>query len=493
MTGRELSPRVTEALSERDLLVVSNRQPYSHSYEDGEVCVSQPAGGLTAGLDPVMQRAEGTWIAWGDGDADFEVTEKGVVEVPPNDPSYTLSRVELSDEDLEGYYYGYSNQALWPLCHGMVYPARCDGQDFERYCAVNRRFANEIIEQAGSDSLIWFQDYHFALAPRIVRDELQDALLTQFWHIPWPAPSTFRICPQAEPLLRGLLANDLLVFHVPEYVENFLDCVGERVPDAVIDREQRTVAHEGTTTTVRAFGLGIDAERTEELARKSEVWSDLAKRYGIADQTVAVGVDRLDYTKGIPERIDAVERFFEDNPEWMEEFTYIQNGSASRSEIESYEYLQKRVDTAIERVNDRFGSDDWQPVVRVDEMLTEEELYALYRHSDLALVSALCDGMNLVAKEYVASQIDDDGVLLLSEFAGVHEELGDHAITINPYDTQAFAEAIERALSLSGEECHERMAAQRTHVQEYDMLKWMDDVLDALLTCETERESAKHA
>lgn len=493
MTGRELSPQVTEALSSRDLLVVSNRQPYSHNYDDDEITVSRPAGGLTAGLDPVMQRAEGTWIAWGDGDADFEVAEEGIVEVPPDDPSYTLSRVELNDEDIEGYYYGYSNQALWPLCHGMVYPTRCDGRDFERYRAVNRRFGETVIEQAGEDGLIWFQDYHFALTPRIVRDELPNTLLTQFWHIPWPAPSVFRICPQAEPLLRGLLANDLLVFHIPAYVENFLDCVRETIPDAVIDRERQTIAYDGVTTTVRAFGLGIDAERTEELASESGVWPDLAKRYGIADQTIAVGVDRLDYTKGIPERIDAIERFFEEHPDWRGEFTYVQNGSVSRGEIAAYAFLQKRVGAAIERVNDRFGNEDWQPIIRIDEMLTEEELYALYRHSDLALVSALCDGMNLVSKEYVASQIDDNGVLLLSSFAGAHEELGDHAVSINPYDTQAFAEAIGRALTLPEAERHERMAAQRERVHEYDLLRWMDDVFDALLSCETERESAKHA
>lgn len=484
MSDRQLSPRVLEALSERDLVVVSNRQPYSHNYEDGEVTVSRPAGGLTAGIDPVMRRTEGTWIAWGDGDADFEVAEDGRVRVPPDDPAYTLSRVELSESDLEGYYYGYSNQALWPLCHGMIYPVRCDGRDFERYRAVNHRFAEAVTEEADEGSLIWFQDYHFGLAPRFVRDELPESLLTQFWHIPWPTADTFEVCPQADPLLDGLLANDLLVFHIPEYVENFLDCVERGVPEASVDREQRTIRRNGRTTTVRAFPLGIDAERTAELANESGIWPDLAERYGIDDVTVALGVDRLDYTKGIPERIDAIERFFEENPEQRGEFTYVQNGSTSRSEIESYEYLQKRVDTAIGRVNRRFGAGDWQPIVRIDEMLPEEELYALYRHSDLALVSALRDGMNLVAKEYVASQLDDDGVLLLSEFAGAHEELGEGAVTINPFDTQDFAEAIERALSLSAAEREERMANQRERVGEYDLLAWMNDVLETALACE---------
>ncbi|ELY36502.1 alpha,alpha-trehalose-phosphate synthase (UDP-forming), partial [Halalkalicoccus jeotgali] len=461
MTDRPLSETVLEGLAERDLVVVSNRQPYAHNRDDGEITVSRPAGGLTAGIDPVMQRTEGTWIAWGDGDADFEVAEEGRVRVPPDDPSYTLSRVELSETDLERYYYGYSNQALWPLCHGMIYPVRCDGRDFERYRAVNRRFGEAVVEESDEGSLIWFQDYHFGLAPRFVRQEMPEALLTQFWHIPWPAPKTFAVCPQADALLDGLLANDLLVFHVAEYVENFLECVASVLSEATVDREDGTVEYDGSTTTIQSFPLGIDAERTESLASESGVWTDLAERYGIDGQTVALGVDRLDYTKGIPERIDAIERFFEEYPGRRGEFTYVQNGSASRSEIESYEYLQQRVDTAIERVNRRFGTATWKPIVRIDEMLPEEELYALYRHSDLALVSALRDGMNLVAKEYVASQVDDDGVLVLSEFAGAHEELGDGAVTINPFDTQSFAEAIDRALSLPTEERNERMAAQR--------------------------------
>ncbi|WP_122090619.1 alpha,alpha-trehalose-phosphate synthase (UDP-forming) [Halalkalicoccus subterraneus] len=488
MSDRELSGPVSSALAERDLLVVSNRQPYAHNYEDGEITVSRPAGGLTAGLDPVMRHAEGTWIAWGDGDADFEAADDGRVEVPPDDPSYTLSRVELSEADLEGYYYGYSNRALWPLCHGMIFPARCDGRDFERYRAVNRRFAETTAEQANEESLIWFQDYHFALAPRFVRQEVPNALVGQFWHIPWPAFETLRVCPQADSLVDGLLANDLLVFHTEEYVENFLDCVTALLPDATVDRETATVAYEGLETTVRAFPLGIDTDRTERLADTEDVWPAVAERYGIADKTVAVGVDRLDYTKGIPERLDAIERFFEEHPDRRGEFTYIQNGSASRSEIESYEYLQQRVDAAVDRVNDRFGTDEWQPVVRIDRMLPEEELYALYRYSDLALVSALRDGMNLVAKEYVASQLDDDGVLLLSEFAGAYEELGEDAVTINPYDTQAFAEAIERAISLPEPERRSRMSALRQEVRAYDLFDWMDDVLETLLACETERD-----
>jgi trehalose 6-phosphate synthase/phosphatase len=484
-----LSERVTDALSERDLVVVSNRQPYAHDYDDGEITVSRPAGGLTAGLDPVMQRAEGTWIAWGDGDADFEVADdEGRVRVPPDDPSYTLSRVRLSEEDVERYYYGYSNRALWPLCHGMIGTARCDGRDFERYRSVNRRFADAVVDRIdGGDALIWFQDYHFGLAPRMVREDVDDAVLTQFWHIPWPTWDTFRVCPPAATIVSSLLANDLLVFHTPKYVRNFLDCVEAAVPEAAVDRSSGTVVRDDQTTSVVAFPLGVDAGRIGDLAER-DAWPDLERRHGLEDRTIALGVDRLDYTKGIPERICALERFFEDHPEHRGDLTYVQKGTGSREEIAAYQHLQNRVDRSIERVNDRFGTDDWRPIVRVREHLPKEELYALYRHSDLALVTPLRDGMNLVAKEFVAAQLDGKGALLLSEFAGAHEELGDDAVTINPYDTQGVADAIERAVSLPEEERRTRMADLRDRVESYDLVVWMDDVLSAALDCEENRD-----
>lgn len=482
-----LSERVTDALSDHDLTVVSNRQPYAHDYDDGEISVSRPAGGLTAGLDPVMQRTEGTWIAWGDGDADFEVAdEDGRVRVPPDDPSYTLSRVRLSEEDVEGYYYGYSNRALWPICHGMIGTARCDGRDFERYRAVNRRFADAVVEQI-DEGLVWFQDYHFGLAPRMVRESAEDAVLAQFWHIPWPTWDTFRICPPAETIVSSLLANDLLVFHTREYVRNFLECVAEAVPEATVDRVSGTVRHDGNATTVMAFPLGVDAARIGELAER-DAWPDLEARHELEDRTIALGVDRLDYTKGIPERIYALERFFEDHPDQRGELTYVQKGTGSREEIAAYQHLQDRVNRAIDRVNGQFGTDEWQPIVRVKEHLPKEELYALYRHSDIALVTPLRDGMNLVAKEFVAAQLDRRGVLLLSEFAGAHEELGDHAVTINPYDTQGVADAIDRAVSLSEEERRERMTNLRERVGTYDLVAWMDDVLSAALDCREHRD-----
>ncbi|WP_336344916.1 alpha,alpha-trehalose-phosphate synthase (UDP-forming) [Halalkalicoccus ordinarius] len=492
-----LSDRVTDAFSDRDLVVVSNRQPYAHDYDDGEITVSRPAGGLTAGLDPVMQRAEGTWIAWGDGDADFEVAdEEGRVRVPPDDPSYTLSRVRLSEEDVEGYYYGYSNRALWPLCHGMIGTARCDGRDFEHYRQVNRRFADAVVDRIDDDddALIWFQDYHFGLAPRMVRGDVGGAVLTQFWHIPWPTWDTFRVCPSAETIVASLLANDLLVFHTPEYVGNFLDCVEAAVPEATVDRSNGAVAYDDHTTTVVAFPLGVDAGRITDLAER-DAWPDLERRHRLEDRTIALGVDRLDYTKGIPERIDALERFFEDHPERRGDLTYVQKGTGSREEIEAYQHLQDRVDRSIERVNDRFGTDDWRPIIRVQEHLPKEELYALYRHSDLALVTPLRDGMNLVAKEFVAAQLDSEGVLLLSEFAGAHEELGDDAVTINPYDTQGVADAIDRALALPEEERRERMTTLRERVNSYDLVAWMDDVLSAALDCEGNRDEivSEHA
>jgi alpha,alpha-trehalose-phosphate synthase [UDP-forming] len=468
-----------------DLVVVSNRQPYTHSYEatdDGrEITVSRPAGGLTAGLDPVMQETDGTWIAWGDGEADADVTdENDEVRMPPESEAYTLRRLWLTDEEVEGYYYGYSNRVLWPLCHGGTMKAEYVERYWQRYQQVNRTFADATIEAASEDSLVWFQDYHFTLAPRQVREAVPDStFLMHFWHITWPGWDTFRSCPNQEALLKGLLGNDLLGFHVERYCKNFLDCVDEALEDAFIDYDGNRVNYDGHTTTVRAFPMGIDADSIREHSESADeaFWSEFKADHGIEPDTrVVVGVDRLDYTKGIVERLDAFERLLETRPEWREEVCYVQKANESRSLIPDYQDLQTEVQESIERINERFGTDDWQPVVYINEFIAQDELCGLYRYSDVMLVSAVRDGMNLVSKEYVAAQVDDDGVLVLSDQAGAYEELGEWALTINPYDTDAFAETIETALTMDPDDRGDRMAALREQVGSQDLFAWMDDI-----------------
>ncbi|WP_135826209.1 alpha,alpha-trehalose-phosphate synthase (UDP-forming) [Halorussus ruber] len=477
-----------------ELVVVSNREPYSHAYadsdgggdsDDREIEVQRPVGGLTAGLDPVMQRAEGTWVAWGDGEADREVSDaEGRVRVPPEDSSYTLQRVWLDDEEVEEYYYGYSNQVLWPLCHGDVGNITYEPRFWQRYESVNERFADaaaECARESDSGSLVWFQDYHFGLAPAMVRSQVGDeTTIAQFWHIPWPSWESFEVCPQAHQLLEGLLANDLLGFHVDPHCANFLECVDACIEGATIDWDAGRVHHAGHETAVESFPMGVDAERIERLAGSEEAddfWADFRDSQGIAeDATVAIGVDRLDYTKGIPERIRAVEHLLETRPEYRGEFVYVQKASESRSRIPAYQQLQREVEETVERVNERFGTDDWTPVVGVTEMLPPESLYGLYRHADLGLVSPVRDGMNLVAKEYVAAQVDNDGALLLSKFAGTAQDLGNYAYAINPYATEEFAETIHEAVTDSPTDRKRRMRQLRQLVAAYDLDAWMDDI-----------------
>ena len=465
-----------------DLVVVSNRQPYSHGYEGGEITVEAPAGGLTAALDPVMQDVGGTWIAWGDGAADEAVVdENDRVTVPPEDPRYTVQRMWLSEAEVEGYYYGFSNRVLWPACHSALSKIHEEPSYWERYREVNERFVDAVAGRTDGDSIVWFQDYHLALAPAMARERVPEgAVLMHFWHIPWPCWDTFRGCPHARELVEGLLGSDVLGFHVPRYRENFLGCVEAVFEDATVDREAGTVTRGGHRTLVVAYPLGVPAGDIEERARTPEAasyWSSFEERHDLGG-TVALGVDRLDYSKGIPERLRALEHLWEEHPDWRGELTYVQNGSESRTGIAAYRDLQEEVETAVERINDRFGTDDWTPVVYFRDHVSQRELASLYRNSDIALVSPIRDGMNLVAQEYVAAQVEDDGVLVLSDQAGAADVL-EGAVTVRPTDPCTFAVAIKEALAMSDEERRARMRLLREQVAANDLSAWTSRNLEA--------------
>ena len=483
-----------------DVHVVSNRQPYRHEYDGGEtagggtadgradssVTVDRPAGGLTGGLDPVMRRLGGTWIAWGDGEADFAVSDdSNCVAVPPEDPQYTLQRIPLSDEEVAGYYEGYANRTLWPLCHAQMGNVQFDADDWETYRTVNRKFAAVTAGNIDDDSTVWFQDYHFALAPRYLRAET-DALLMQFWHIPWPAADVFRTAPHDEALLKGLLANDLLGFHVPLYCSNFLECVDKLLEGAAVDWAEGRVHYGDRPTRVESLPLAVDAAEIRELA-DAGTDDDAGRRFRVEhgidpDRRLVLGVDRLDYTKGIPERLAALERLWETRPELRGAFTYVQKGRESREGIEAYRELQTTVDDAVARINDRFGTDEWRPVVNTTAHLPAEQLYGLYRDADVALLTPLRDGMNLVAKEYVAAQDGDDAALVLSKFAGAYRQLGDDAIGVNPRDTPETAAAIEHALEMDDAERRVRMRRLRKQVAGETVEGWIESVIDAAAT-----------
>ena len=509
------------------LIVVSNRQPYRHEYDpdsmaddgrpgggagsrttdradtaaasdprtdgngsaprDGNegrsITVDEPTGGLTAGLDPVVQATDGTWIAWGDGDADFDVVdEDGCVAVPPGEGSYTLQRIDLSEEAVDSYYYGFSNRVLWPLCHGFVDLVENRSNDFEWYRTVNERFADAVGEHATADSVVWLQDYHFALAPRLIRESVPaSTTVAQFWHVPWPTVATFEHCPAGKTILEGLLGNDLLGFHVDRYVDRFLDCVARYLPAATVDRTGRTVTYEGTTTRVVATPMGVDAasyDRTARSVSESTLTSALEEYDVPSNNVIGLGVDRLDYSKGIPERLAAIERFLERNPAWHGEFTFVQAATPSRTEIEAYERHGDLVRSEVTRINRRFGRRDWDPIVYTEEYLPNDVLCGLYRRADLMVVSPLADGMNLVAQEYVASSVDGDGVLLLSGGAGVHDRLGSHAISIDPTDVDGVAARLEAAVSMPAHERKRRLQTLRGRVFDGDLEWWMGTQFD---------------
>ncbi len=475
----ELGPLFRRYFEGRRLVVVSNREPYEHRWgeEVGEMDVRRPAGGLTSALDPLMQALGGTWVAWGSGEADRDASGiDGRVRVPPDEPAYTLRRVWLSPEDVHLYYLGFSNQFLWPLCHLRPALTRIRARYWERYRRVNRRFAEATLDEVrGEDAAVWFQDYHLALAPLFVRSRRPDAALAHFWHIPFPPLDIFRMSPHAEYLLRGMLANDVMGFHLPLFADNFLRCAGQ-LAGAKIDWDAHTATVDGHTCHVGAFPISIDVDQFRSAATADGVDAQMQRlraRYAPRGGAIGVGVDRLDYSKGLPEKFKALDFLWERYPEFRERFTFIQVAVPSRSDIEAYDVLAHKVDEQVADINDRYGTADWRPIHLLKQSLPAERLAVMYRMADLCLVSSLQDGMNLVAKEFVASQVDGRGVLMLSEFAGAAEEMADGAVLMNPYDPEACAAKIRDALTLPRDE--RSAAMERLQGSMATIYDWMAD------------------
>ncbi len=472
---------VRRILGDRPLVVVSNREPYEHRHSGRGIMVHRPAGGLVAALDPVLRAVGGTWVAWGSGDADFDVVDpSGCVAVPPGAPRYTLRRVALEPADVRAFYYGYANQALWPLCHMALGQARFRRSHWEAYRRVNRRFAEAAAASAAPGALVWVHDYHLALCPQMIRQLRPDVGVMVFWHIPWPAWDVFRACPQRAELLEGLAGADLVGVQHPRHVSHFLECA-ERELGASADRDAGAVIFGERRVAVRAFPISVDFEALDRVARSvaCEQWmARLQQRYGLAGRLVAVGVDRLDYTKGIPERLRALRLLLDRRPQYRGRLVFVQKSAPSRTAIPAYRELQQQVEAEIARINDRYGTAQWRPVLHLPEPLPLEGMAALYRMADVCVVSSLADGMNLVAKEFVACQVDRRGVLVCSELAGAHDELP-WAVSINPYDTEGTADALEQALEMPVEERLVRMTHLRAAVRSRDVYAWVSDHLRA--------------
>ena len=464
-----------------EILIVSNREPYIHVRREGNVMeIQRPASGLVTALEPVMRACSGTWIAHGAGSADRDTVDRfDRVMVPPDKPSYRIRRVWLTNEEEQGYYYGFANEGLWPLCHVAHTRPVFRKEDWEYYKRVNQRFADVVVDEARSeDPIVLVQDYHFALAPRMIRERLPLATIITFWHIPWPNPEAFGICPWREEVLAGMLGSSILGFHTQSHCNNFFDTV-DRYLEARVDRETFTISYGGDPTEVRRYPISIEWPPTalDGQPPVEECAKVVRERLGMApDLRFGVGVDRLDYTKGIIERFLATERLLELQPEWIGKFSFLQIAAPSRSTLEEYQNLEERVRAIAQRINHRFGRNGYLPIHLLLEHHTAEQVYELYRAADLCYVSSLHDGMNLVAKEFVAARDDEQGVLILSQFTGAARELVE-ALIVNPYDIEQSAAAMLVALAMPSEEQRARMRSMRHLVQEFNVYRWAGRML----------------
>jgi|WetSurMetagenome_2_1015567.scaffolds.fasta_scaffold49933_3 alpha,alpha-trehalose-phosphate synthase [UDP-forming] len=482
-----LSDLVHDKLKDYLFIVVSNREPYIHTFSGSEIKCMIPASGLTVALDPVMQACGGTWIAHGSGDADKEVVNsENKVNVPPENPMYSLKRVWLSREEEDGYYYGFANEALWPLCHIVYNRPIFRENDWNTYKKVNQLFANSVLEEVGDrKAFVFIQDYQLALLAKMIKDQNDKIITAQFWHIPWPNPEAFRICPWQDEILKGLLSNDLLGFHIRYHCNNFMDTVA-RALEARIDNERYDVTYNGHHTVIQPFPISVDFDEFSHGAESEAVVQEINRikgKIGLRDEIIGVGIERFDYTKGIPDRFRAIDRFFENNPQYLKKVVFIQAGVPSRTHIEAYKTLNNSIDNLVDKINWKYAADWWKPIILWRENLPQLTLLALRRMADFCIVSSLHDGMNLVAKEYVASRFDESGVLILSPFTGSARELTD-ALLVNPFATDHFADAIKTAIEMPENEKQRRMRKMRKIVQENNIYKWAGDIISDLVKFE---------
>ena len=479
-TKEELQELVKNKLSDRLLVIVSNREPYIHVASGKDVECIVPASGLTVALDPVMRACGGSWVAHGSGSADKEVVdEHNRVLVPPDEQKYSLRRVWLTKEEEEGYYLGFSNEALWPLCHVAYTPPNFDEADWNTYKKVNQIFADAVLDEIGSrEAFVFIQDYHLALLPEMIKAKNPGVVTAQFWHIPWPNPEAFRICPWGNEILEGLLYNDMIGFHIGYHCQNFLDTVSKTL-ETKIDFEKWAVFRGGRTTLIRSFPISVDFDRVSREAASDEVKKEMEiirQNWKLEDEFVGIAIDRIDYTKGIPHRLKALDKFFAKYPEYQGRVVLFQLGEPSRIHIKRYKELNAEVDDLVEEINWKYQSRGWKPIVYVKRHCTPTALLAFNMLARFCVVSSLHDGMNLVAKEFVSSRIDNDGVLILSKFTGAARELGE-AVLINPYATDEFAEAIKKAVEMPSNERSMRMKKLRNTVNDNNIYKWAGDII----------------
>lgn len=482
-TEGKLRDLVRARLGDNALVVVSNREPYMHVVdESGEVRCIRPASGVVTAVHPILCACGGTWVAHGAGNADRRfVNSRDKLGIPPQDNRYILKRVWLSKEEEGGYYYGFSNEGLWPLCHNTHTRPLFRETDWQMYKAVNGKFADAVLEELPAKSpFIFIQDYHFTLLGKMIKEKRPDATIAIFWHIPWPTPEAFSICPYQEEILDGMLGCDLIGFHVQSHCNNFLD-TANRLLESKVNTERFSVMRGGKETFIRAFPISVNGHlnnpaQTGELERQIE---KIKKEFGLEGKIVGLGVDRIDYTKGIVERVLAIDRFLEKYPQYKKKFVFIQLAAPSRIHIKRYHDLMAEIDELVEKKNWKYLETDWRPVIYLKKHFSSEEVEPFYHLADLCIVSSLHDGMNLVAKEYVAAKQDLSGSLILSQFTGAARELTD-AVQINPYSIEEFADSIKAAVEMPVEEKKRRMENMRRIVSENNVYRWAANIVTEL-------------
>lgn len=479
-SAARLRTTLMQNLQGERVVVLANREPYIHHRNGEHVQVLHPASGLVTALEPVMRACSGVWVAHGSGNADREASDpRGRVRVPPGENAYVLRRVWLTDAEENGYYYGFSNEGLWPLCHVAHTRPVFRASDFDYYVEVNRRFSEAVCEEVDSDDpIILVQDYHFALAPRMIRERLPRATIITFWHIPWPNAERIGICPFREELISGLLGSSILGFHTPGHCNNFIDSV-DAFMESRIDRESNAVCQGARKTLVRSYPISVEwpVRWLESMPSVSECRRLVRAQLGLAqDALLGIGVDRLDYTKGIEERLQSVDELLTSHPEFRGRFTFVQLAAPSRTKIARYQELNDRVEQLTAQINERWASDSYRPIILLRSHHEPPDVFRYYRAAELCYVSSLHDGMNLVAKEFVAARDDGHGVLVLSQFTGAARDLSE-ALIVNPYDLRKVGEALATALRMSPDEQRERMMSMRRLVSEFNVYRWAGRML----------------
>lgn len=486
-TAERLSEFVKDILKGRTIYTISNREPYIHDKANGNIVYHEPASGLATAIEPMMQACGGTWVAHGSGSADRAVVdEHDRIRVPPDDPKYTLRRVWLTEKEEHGYYYGFANEGLWPLCHIAHTRPFFRKADWDEYRKVNGTFAEVVLSEIKNvhKPILFIQDYHFALLPRMVKKARPDATIGLFWHIPWPNWESFSVCPYRKELLDGMLGADVLGFHTQLHCNNFVDTVSKEL-ESLIDWEQFAVMKGGHATMVKPFPISIAFSDTRE-PKKFSGGQKLSREFAKLKDTphVAIGVDRLDYTKGILERLQAIDMFFEAHPSYIGNTLFVQIAAPSRSKITKYQEFAKNVEDEVTRINRKFQKNTWQPILFSKRHHNHDEIELLYRESDVCLVTSLHDGMNLVAKEYIASHADEKGVLILSQFAGASRELKE-ALIVNPYNIAQVTASIKEGFEMPQSDQMRRMKKMRATIKEHNIYRWSAEFLRALVGIST--------